>query len=212
MGGTNTSFYTGDVDFVNLPTGVNGGFWLLPVETVTTNGQLLQISTSGNTVLGAIDTGTTLIGVPTEAVSEVYATIPGSQAGSGQWEGFMLYPCSTNVNMQINFGSQSWPVSNADFQLARVTSSLCAGAVFELNTGGGAGQPQWVIGDTFLKNVYSVFRFNPPSVGFATLAASGDGAGSVVAGGGSNAAAPRAARAPLLVGALAALAAFAALS
>jgi hypothetical protein len=29
----------------------------------------------------------------------------------------------------------------------------------------------WIIGDTLLKNVYSVFRANPASVGFATLAA-----------------------------------------
>lgn len=27
----------------------------------------------------------------------------------------------------------------------------------------------WVVGDTFLKNVYSVYRYDPPAVGFATL-------------------------------------------
>lgn len=32
MGGTNTSFYTGNVDFVDLPAGTQGGFWMLPVK------------------------------------------------------------------------------------------------------------------------------------------------------------------------------------
>lgn len=32
------------------------------------------------------------------------------------------------------------------------------------------GGPSWIVGDTFLKNVYSVFRYdNPRAVGFAEL-------------------------------------------
>lgn len=34
----------------------------------------------------------------------------------------------------------------------------------------------WIVGATFLKNVYSVFRYNPPAVGFAALS---DNAGAV---------------------------------
>jgi len=35
---------------------------------------------------------------------------------------------------------------------------------------GSSNRPGWIIGDTFLKNVYSVFRVNPASVVFAALA------------------------------------------
>jgi cathepsin D len=35
---------------------------------------------------------------------------------------------------------------------------------------GTSNGPGWIIGDTFLKNVYTVFRANPASVGFAALA------------------------------------------
>ncbi|KAJ3490948.1 hypothetical protein NLJ89_g11387 [Agrocybe chaxingu] len=52
-------------------------------------------------------------------------------------------------------------------------SSQCVGAIFDLTLGSnivsGSGNPSWVVGDTFLKNVYSVFRATPPSVGFAEL-------------------------------------------
>lgn len=90
--------------------------------------------------------------------------------------------------MKLNFGgAQSWAVSDDDFQLAQASDTLCAGAVFELNTGAGpnSNSPSWVIGDTFLKNVYSVFRFSPPSVGFATLVTDGSGSGNLVSGNGA---------------------------
>ena len=54
---------------------------------------------------------------------------------------------------------------------------MCLGAFFSLEEGSttveGANPsdgPAWIIGDTFLKNVYSIFRYdNPRAVGFAQL-------------------------------------------
>ncbi|KZV80212.1 acid protease [Exidia glandulosa HHB12029] len=191
MGGTNTSLYTGDVDFVDLPNGQAGGFWTIPVESVTLAGQSIPVTTSSSSILGAIDTGTTLIGAPPSFVESFYSAIQGSEPGTGQWEGFYLYPCDTAVNLTMNFGgAKSWPVSDDDFKLMQVSDSLCAGGLFEIDTGGSAnGAPDWIVGDTFLKNVYSVFRASPPSVGFAALANPGDPTGGEVSGNGAGAAA-----------------------
>ena len=68
--------------------------------------------------------------------------------------------------------------------MTKVSGDRCIGSFFVL----GESTPAWIIGDTFLvslfflskgtprililtsqKNVYSVFRYNPPSVGFADL-------------------------------------------
>ena len=54
---------------------------------------------------------------------------------------------------------------------------MCLGAFFSLEEGSttveGADPndgPAWIVGDTFLKNVYSIFRYeNPRAVGFARL-------------------------------------------
>lgn len=72
----------------------------------------------------------------------------------------------------MKFGSSSiaWPISNADFLLQQLSSDSCVGAFFALSTAG-TSAPPWIVGDTFLKNVYSVFRSSPASVGFATLSA-----------------------------------------
>lgn len=45
---------------------------------------------------------------------------------------------------------------------------MCVGGFIALNTSG-TTTPAFIVGDTFLKNVYSVFRAEPPSVGFAVL-------------------------------------------
>ena len=70
----------------------------------------------------------------------------------------------------MTFGSSSvsWPISNADFLLMQASSTECVGAFFSLDTTG-TSAPPWIVGDTFLKNVYSVYRASPASVGFAKL-------------------------------------------
>jgi cathepsin D len=79
--------------------------------------------------------------------------------------------CSTTVNVAISFGGQSWTISSDDFRLAQISNSQCLGAIFVYTaSGGNNGTPTWIVGDTFLKNVYSVFRANPASVGFAAIA------------------------------------------
>ncbi|KAG8905789.1 hypothetical protein FRC01_008235 [Tulasnella sp. 417] len=77
--------------------------------------------------------------------------------------------CDTPVQVSLKFGDGPlWPIDPADFELARIGNGACIGAFFELDLAGSAS-PDWIIGDTFLKNVYSVFRYDPASVGFASL-------------------------------------------
>ncbi|CUA78135.1 Cathepsin D [Rhizoctonia solani] len=165
MGGTNTQLYTGDIDYVNIPSGQES-YWLIPLTGVGVGGTNIL----GSTVNAAIDTGTTLVGGPTSSIEAIFAQIPNSQAGTGDLDGYYLYPCSTSVTITMTFSSRTWSIDPADFMLMRASSSMCVGAFFALNLSGSA--PSWIVGDTFLKNVYSVYRYNPPSVGFANLSSS----------------------------------------
>ncbi|KAE9395681.1 acid protease, partial [Gymnopus androsaceus JB14] len=167
LGAINTSIYTGDIDYNNLPDNETS-FWLQTISAIISQGSSISIP-SGSSALAIINTGTTLIGGPSSAVAEIYANIPGSQAGTGNLEGYYLYSCSTNVQVSMSIGGKSWPISNANFQVQQSNEGTCVGAFFEVLTSSEA--PAWVVSDTFLKNVYSVFRYNPPSVGFAQLSA-----------------------------------------
>ncbi|KAA1468887.1 acid protease [Dentipellis sp. KUC8613] len=180
MGNVNSSLYTGDIDFQNVAS-TNTGFWVLPLTNLTVNSDAVTLP-SGSSSYAAIDTGTTLIGGPPNQIQEIFAQIPNSAPGTGNFEGYYTYPCSTEVTVEISFGGQSWPISPADFQLSRLNGgSTCVGAFFEFSSSSTA--PPWIVGDTFLKNVYSVFRGNPASVGFAQLSDSvraANGAGGAV--------------------------------
>jgi len=165
MGFVDSSMYTGSIEYTNIPAGQES-YWLIPMTGLTINGNAVSLGSSSVNVV--IDTGTTLIGGPPDIIANIFAQIPGSTPGSGNTAGYYLYPCKTQVTLALQFGNgQFWNVSPSDFQGMQVSSTTCAGSLFALQTG--AGTPDWIIGDTFLKNVVSVYRFNPPSVGFAAL-------------------------------------------
>ncbi|KAI0369096.1 acid protease [Pilatotrama ljubarskyi] len=168
LGAVNSTLYTGDIDYQDIPDGQEG-YWIQQLSGLTVNGNDVTVG-SGSAAYAAIDTGTTLVGGPQDVISALYAQIPGSQALSGQNAGYWTYPCDTDVNVAMRFGSSSisWPISNADFLLEQASRDTCVGAFFALSTSG-TSAPPWIVGDTFLKNVYSVFRAQPASVGFAQL-------------------------------------------
>ncbi|KAG2121887.1 acid protease [Suillus clintonianus] len=167
MGYANQSLYTGAIDYKNLPNG-QASYWLQQITSMTVQGKSIPLP-SGSASYAAIDTGTTLVAGPAAGIAAIYAQIPGSQPGTGSWEGFYSYPCDTAVAVEISFGGPHWSISPGDFEFtfAGRNSNECYGAFYAIPTYGGT--PAWIIGDTFLKNVYSVFRYNPPSVGFAAL-------------------------------------------
>ncbi|RDX49660.1 acid protease [Lentinus brumalis] len=136
---------------------------------LTVNGQSLSLD-AGSASYAAIDTGTTLVGGPADSISVLYAHIPRSEAFTGDSAGYHTYPCNTNVTVTMNFGKRIivWPILNADLLLMQVSGNSCVGGFFPLDMSG-TSAPLWSIGDTFLKNVYSVFRASPAAIGFAQL-------------------------------------------
>lgn len=118
----------------------------------------------------AIDTGTTLVGGPAEVIAALYANVPGSAPGTGQWQGYYtirkharyftrlvsdsVIACDSDVSISLSFGTSniSWPIASTDFHLMQLADKTCIGAFFELH-GSGTGLPSWIIGDTFLVSI-----------------------------------------------------------
>jgi len=109
MGTLNSSLYTGDIDYVNLPSDAVT-YWTLPLtctyttlilslevcrlmvpsSALTSQGNSITLA-SGKSSYSAIDTGTTLIGGPQDAIEAIYANIPGSAPATGDFEGYYSY-------------------------------------------------------------------------------------------------------------------------
>ncbi|PIL36061.1 transporter [Ganoderma sinense ZZ0214-1] len=178
LGGQNSSLFTGDIEFNTLSNANAPSFWMLELSGATVQGKSVSVPT-GSAAASAIDTGTTLIGAPSDAVTAIFNAIDGAQPLSGQLQGFWAFPCNTKLNVALAFGGKAWPISDEDMNLGRVQGNMCLGGIFDLNlgsnVGSGGGNPVWVVGDTFLKNVYTVFRASPPAVGFAQLSAAAGG-------------------------------------
>jgi cathepsin D len=135
---------------------------------MTMQGTAISLGSSQNV---AVDTGTTLIGGPASVIAAIYAAIPGSSQMTGSYANYYQYPCSTSINFQITIGGYTIQITDADFNLGRYSSdnTMCTGAAF-IQALSSSSPVQWILGDTALKNVYSVYRYNPPAVGFAALA------------------------------------------
>jgi len=176
LGFLNTDLYTGDINWVSL---TSENYWLIPLDGITIGG---KTTTPGGQA--AIDTGTSLIGGPTASMAALYAQIPGAEPGTGDLEGYYVYPCSTNVSVSLTFGGQSYSIESTDFSRAADNEGIqCTGAFFPLDIGNGV--VEWIVGDAFMKNVYTAFRASPSAVGFATRGSGGNGNSTTTTNGGN---------------------------
>lgn len=169
LGFANTDHYSGNINYIDL-AGEN--YWLIPLQGITVGKN--KLNPGGN---AAIDTGTSLIGGPTSAMSQIYAQIPNAEAGTGDLDGYYVFPCSDSPSVSLTFGGQSYTIEAEDFaRPADESGEQCFGSFFPLDIN---DVVSWIVGDSFLKNVYSVYRASPASVGFAAVknSTSGNGGG-----------------------------------
>jgi hypothetical protein len=158
LSGVDSSKYTGDINYISIPSG-NTDYWRVAVQGMTVQndsislvGLLCSDSLSvpmyqmcipnsrwilQSSPQTAIDTGTTLIGVPSSVLQSIYAQIPNAEpmSASTGYSGYYQYPCSTTVSSSLQFGGLSYSISNADFNLGSFTRdpSMCTGAFFQID-------------------------------------------------------------------------------
>lgn len=168
LGYADSSLYQGDITYVAIDS-KNQAYWNIAIAGITVQGTSVSMSA----VQAAIDTGTTLIGGPSADVASIYAAIPNSRKMTGSFAGYYEYPCSTDIDIKMTFGTFPVTIGSADFNIGSYggDSSYCTGGIY-VQALSAASAVQWVVGDTMLKNVYSVFRYSPAAVGFAALAGS----------------------------------------
>ncbi|SCV74733.1 BQ2448_7762 [Microbotryum intermedium] len=166
IGTTNSTLFTGEIGYTGL-TGGKGRYWEIPLDSFQVQGVDVNISTPN----AVIDSGTNSLAIPTLAAEKIYAAIADSKliAGTG---GLYEYPCKTNVSLTLTFNGVQYTTApkffNGGVSPGR-KETHCIGAVSALGGTSAEAMTTYVIGTPFIMNFYSVFRFDPPSVGFATI-------------------------------------------
>ncbi|KAJ6489972.1 aspartyl protease [Mycena sanguinolenta] len=165
FGGTNTSLYTGAIEY--LPTTApSNTTWNLDVKEVIVQGTSVQITPAS----AAFSFLSLNISGPASDVAAIWAAVPGAVPSTTQ-SGYYEFPCTTTVNVSVSFGGRLWNINPLDMNIgaSELGGTQCLGAIYALNSSSSSNSTSWVFGTAFMKNVYSVFQPTPFAIGFAEL-------------------------------------------
>ncbi|KAG1865394.1 aspartic peptidase domain-containing protein [Suillus subluteus] len=161
IGGVNSALYEGEFTYTPV---TKKGFWQLTGDAIGINGK--EIVTGFSAI---VDTGTTVILGNFTYVSQLYADINATEVDKGVY----ALPCNAMPDVTITLGGKSFPLSAENFNMGPTDSSgkMCFGGIVGYDLGDiTSGQFQWILGDVFLRNVYTAFDVGQSRIGFAELA------------------------------------------
>ena len=166
LGGTDSSKYTGTLTyFPKLTSGTPSAYWGISIASFTYGSTTLASSGSG-----IVDTGTTLIYIPTSAYNKFLSAAGGKTDSSSGLAVFTKKPTS---NFGIKFGSTTYTLTPAQYLVPTAQYSyygLTSGKYYAWINDGGSSGVNTIIGQKFLENYYSVFDTTNSRIGFATAA------------------------------------------
>ncbi|GAA5985374.1 hypothetical protein JCM11641_006380 [Rhodosporidiobolus odoratus] len=150
FGGVDKAHYTGDITYVPVR---RKGYWEVELEKVKFGEEELELENTG----AAIDTGTSLIALPTDLAELINRDID-------------TVECSTVPTLPpltFYFGGKPYKLEASDYILE--VQGTCMSAFMGLDIPAPMG-PIWIIGDVFLRKFYTVYDLGKNAVGFAKSA------------------------------------------
>ena len=164
LGGTDSTKYTGDITyFPTLTSGDAAPYWGIAIAGFTYGSTSLASSATG-----IVDTGTTLIYIPTSAYDKFLSAAGGKTDSSSGLAAFSSKPTS---NFDIKFGSTTFSLTPDQYLIPTAQYSfygLSSGTYYAWINDGGSSGVDTIIGQKFLENYYSVFDTTNSQIGFAT--------------------------------------------
>ncbi|KAK7035991.1 Six-hairpin glycosidase [Favolaschia claudopus] len=158
---------------------VGGGRWSVVTDGISVGGKDVEWEAYGSPVpkgqtVVLFDTGTTNFLVPPEVRDQIYSSVPGAVLAKNssipnlkfsEDNDVWVIPCTTPVNMTTKFGGQIIPIHPLDLSdMVHLKGpdgkqyTACIGSI--TNGGSILGRNlDALYGDSFLRNVYSVFSF-----------------------------------------------------
>lgn len=166
LGGVDSSKYTGTLTyFPTLKSGNAAAYWGIAISSFSYGTKVLA---SGAT--GIVDTGTTLIYIPTSAYNAFLSAAGGTSDSSSGLAAFTRKPTQ---NFNIKFGSTTYSLTPDQYLIPQAQYSnfgVSSGKYYSWITDGGNSGVNTIIGQKFLENYYSVFDTTNQRIGFATRA------------------------------------------
>ena len=130
LGGTNPHHYSGPIEYHPvINSEVNGiseiGFWQLGKAEVHVNGKRVPLPP----LKTITDSGSSYMYGPLDDVNKLYAQVEGSQALTGDQQGFYSFPCNNVPKMSFKWGSgKAWTVLRPSGQFRLSRSDILTGS------------------------------------------------------------------------------------
>ncbi|KAJ5143971.1 uncharacterized protein N7515_002758 [Penicillium bovifimosum] len=161
FGGVDTTKFDGTISY----TRTEGEVWSIPMDDAYVNGQKCNFSRT----LATIDTGTTYVLIPPDDAKTLFSLVPGSFQQSDNPSNYLV-PCTSTATIEFEFSGVRYNISPKDY----IGSALeddpdhCISTIVSY----AQNNATWLVGDVFLKNVYTVFDFDNAQIGLGALASS----------------------------------------
>lgn len=150
IGGMDRSRFNGDLNYLQT---VNANSWEIKVDDMILDGEACGLT--GKTAM--IDTGTSYILMPPSDAETLHNKIPGSSHNGELY----TVPCGSSTLLQVAFNGVKYSISPKDY-VGKPAGSGCSSNIIGHQA---FGPDQWILGDVFLKNVYTVFDFDKDRIG-----------------------------------------------
>ncbi|WFD44816.1 cathepsin D [Malassezia psittaci] len=116
LGGADTSLIRSSIDYIPVKDSYH---WQIAMNGLSVNSTKIHLSRNTQAFF---DSGTAMIGGPSEVIRRVYTNIPGSQPMRSN-AGHYTYPCHVSPNISFSFGTRDYLLNNLDFNVMEITSS-----------------------------------------------------------------------------------------
>ncbi|KAI9574451.1 Asp-domain-containing protein [Boletus coccyginus] len=159
FGGIDHSAYTGKITYAPVR---RKAYWEVELEKVSFGDDVLELDNTG----AAIDTGTSLIALPTD-VAEMLNTQIGAKRS---WTGQYTVDCAkvpSLPDLTFYFDGKPYPLKSTDYILDLAGTCVSAFTGLDINLPGG---DLWIIGDVFLRRYFTVYDLGRNAIGFAKAA------------------------------------------
>lgn len=156
LGGVDAAHYTGEISWVPL---LSATYWEISMSDVVVGANSFV---SGGNAKAIVDTGTSILTGPSEAVAAI-----AQQLGAKPFiEGEYLISCdATNLsNIDFVINGNTYTLTPEDYLIP--DGDICLFGMMAMDIPAPTG-PLWILGDVFIRKYYSVFDVSNQRVGLA---------------------------------------------
>lgn len=138
------------------------GYWEVKMDSVKVGGK----SITGSSSTATLDTGTSLIVAPQDAADAIHNAIDGAKSDG---QGGYTLPCTTNTELSFTFSGQTFKMDSRDLLFSPSDSGNLKGTCVSAVSAGDNKGGGWLLGASFLKNVYFATNSKTNQVGMGKL-------------------------------------------